>query len=403
MMSSCEYILNFTDCKLSDSEEEIIPQLYFVFGVLCTIIAMIGIIMNTITIYILRSKNNMKVLFNYLLSGLLICCNVFLLTRILIFFMFDFGFKWLQLMFPYLIYPMQKMSYTASIFMMVSMAHQRWTVILDPIKHKRISADEGSRRKRAMFYIVSAIGFAFLFNIPRLLYFKYNETTEKHEKTDFRFNYHFKVLYENLFCNVINAFAPITLLTFFNYNVYNHIKIQKEELRTVISEMQVEHPSFKLQKNVQVEQIELDSGTTVIKKRRKKERKEAERNKSHTNILLISVILFVVCHSFNCIKEFYGDLCEPFSLKVVQALSRLLLILHSSINPFIYIWKNVGFRQHLFDFFKDIICCKWKKRCSKQQHKETAISSSAPHSSKGGQNRVSLLPEPSKAGDRNGN
>ena len=153
---------------------------------------------------------------------------------------------------------------------------------------------------------------------------------------------------------------------------------------------------------MQEEPIELNSDTKTLRKRRKKERKENERNKSHTNILLISVILFVVCHSFNCIKEFYGELCEPFSLKVMQALSRLLLILHSSINPFIYIWKNVGFRQHLLNLLKDIFSCKWKNLFPTNQHKETDLTSSAPPSSKGGPNQVSLLSGQNTTIHRNG-
>ena len=74
------------------------------------------------------------------------------------------------------------------------------------------------------------------------------------------------------------------------------------------------------------------------------------RNKNHTVVLFIIVMVFIFCHSLRCIYEFYDGIYEPFEIKVMQMVSRLLLIVHSSANPFIYMIKIRKFRKHLYGF-----------------------------------------------------
>ena len=292
--------------------------------------------------------------------------------------MFDFNFKELHKVYHFLIYPFEKMTFTSCIFLIVAIAHQRWVVISSPIRHKQVTSSKESRRKRALFYILPSIGCAVMFNIPKFLSYQYNKVTQKHEQTDLRQNYHFVILYENLFCNAMNAFVPITLLIFFNWNVYNHIKTQKNEMAKTIAEIKRAHPSFKLQKEIRVETRDIHPDSTLGRQHTKR-RKIEDRNRNHTIILFTSILVFIICHSFNCLKEFYDDFCEPFPIKVMQILSRLLLILHSSSYPFIYIWKNAEFRLQLKKLYRDIIVCECKQgsfsRTNADSEKSTSISS----------------------------
>ena len=104
---------------------------------------------------------------NYLLSSVLIANNVFLLTKILNAFYWDFRFKSLMWVISYLVYPIEKTSLAASIFLTISLAHQRWVLTWNPTVYKRLSHTRQSRSKRILYYILPAIIFALLFNIPK--------------------------------------------------------------------------------------------------------------------------------------------------------------------------------------------------------------------------------------------
>ena len=391
---------DLSGAELSSAQDDAMFKIYFWFdGVISTTFAMIGLVMNSVTIFILTTNKDMKNMFNYLLSSVLIANNVFLLTKILNAFYWDFKLKSLMWVIPYLVYPIEKTSLAASIFLTISLAHQRWVLTWNPTMYKRLSHTRQSSSKRILYYILPAIIFALLFNIPK--WFSYSIIKVKDEdgdeieykivKTTLKTNFHFVVLYENLFSMVITAFAPITLLVFFNWNVYRFIhqkQTEIEENMRLIEESEFksspgrssgssttftfESTQHKGQK--QSEDQQRTSFLGSLKRQREKDKvpyqsqpsyaaerqrrkKKIKRNKNQTKILFIIIILFIFCHSLRCLHEFYDGLYESFTVKVMQSISRFLLIVHSSANPFIYIMKNLLFRKHLVSFIINVVFC----------------------------------------------
>ena len=81
-----------------------------------------------------------------------------------------------------------------------------------------------------------------------------------------------------------------------------------------------------------------------------------KKNKTHIDILFIIIALFVICHFPRCFLKFYEVFYEPFWIKVLGTIERLLLIIHFSANSFIYMIKNDTFRKHIFLISKKLFC-----------------------------------------------
>lgn len=347
--------LNINNCTLKGSErfgvdKDIEDALHFwIDGVICVLILTIGLITNSITVFILRSKEDMKQMFNYLLSCLLIIDNVYLVMRLIGICYWDFENKsqvaaWTQ---AYLAYPFEKISLTAAIFTTVCLAHQRYVAILDPTTFLLLEGKSDSKRKRTISYMLPVIVFAVVVNIPKFFSYTYEIITDNQDdenitfyavtKLPLRCNYHFIVMYENLVINIITVFAPITSLMLFNWSVHKYIRGQQKEIKAVSMELGPQSPT----QNLEDEQ----HGNTI----------KMNRSKVHTKILFIIIFVFVFCHGPRCLVKFYDVFYEPFEIKVMKVLNRLLLIIHSSVTPLIYITNNDRFREHLSTLIRNTL------------------------------------------------
>ena len=202
--------------------------------------------MNSITMYILRSHNNMKVMFNHLISGVLIADTVHLLSRILSAYIYDIkctecSWLWFR---PYIVHTIENISLTTSIFITISIAHQRWAITWDPLWHIEISSCQKSRRRRTMFYVLPAIVITVLINIPKLFCYEYDEDSRLEQKTELKTNPHFVVLYEHILCMFLNTFAPITLLILFKWSVYSFVEFNEKDIKGVITGIKLTRASF---------------------------------------------------------------------------------------------------------------------------------------------------------------
>ena len=366
MKQSTLNTLDFTTPNTLVIKKDILMDFNFWFGgVACIVLAMLGILMNSITLYILRSHSNMKVMFNYLLSGVLISNNIYLLTRILTAYIYDISFQdvsWLWIL-PQIVYPIEHISLTASIFITISIAHQRWAITWDPLWLREISASRKSRRRRTLLYILPAITIATIVNIPKFFCYVVDENRGQIEKSAICKNSHFVALYENLFKKVVDAYAPITLLILFNWSVYNFIKSNEKDIQGAMTEIKLTRASFQFVKHKTV-QIKIDENEDhdSLEKHKKKTTLIRARNKSHTTILFTSVIVFVFCHGFNCLPSYYNGLHVGVEIKIVRAVARFLIIFNSSINPFIYVLKNKQFRENILNEAKRLCCVRKKAK-----------------------------------------
>ena len=304
-------------CELTENEQKVMEGFYFwLDGVIGCILAMLGIIVNFLSIYILTSKKDLRNRSTYLLLGLLVAQNVFLLTRIINSFYFDFNWRCLAVLIPYIVYPIEKVSLTSSVFLTVCLAHQGYSVICDFDKSSQISFNQKICRKRTIQYILVSIITSVLFNIPRCFCYevvKEEDGFYKVSSLPLRKNFHYVVFYENFISNILTVFAPITMLIFFNWSIYLFVVEKRQE-------------------------IELWNMDVQIKK----------QSKNHSKTLIIIIVIFIICHLPRCFLKFYDGFYDPLGIKIVGSLERVLLILHSFSNTGIYLIKNIPFRSYYF-------------------------------------------------------
>lgn len=120
------------DCPdYSDEEAQLMQKVSFAIeGVVQTIVAIFGILGNSLASYILASRKEMRNAFNLLLVTLACFDSLYLFGSILESFrkpdLFDMATETHILLFPHLLYPFTQFTFTASIFMTVAIALERY-------------------------------------------------------------------------------------------------------------------------------------------------------------------------------------------------------------------------------------------------------------------------------------
>ena len=313
-----------TGSRLSTSDEEMMNEIHFwADGVFGSIIAIIGLVMNSLAIYILSTKEELSHITTEILCKLLVSENMYLLLKLIKIFYFDFHFKSLAIVIPYFVYPVENICLTMSVFLMICLAHQGYVMTMDLEKYERASACKTSRKRRIVRYMIPVIVSSVIINIPRFFCYKLislEGNIYEIEKTELRRNFHYVVFYDNFICNILTVFTPINLILFFNWNIYLFVKEKRHEM----------------------EEWDMDSNVR-------------NKNKTHANILFLILILFAICHFPRCFLKFYEVFYEPFWIKIFATIERLLLMIHFSLNSFIYMIKNETFRNHFRSILKNSV------------------------------------------------
>ena len=328
-----ELVCGISRISLTEEEKEILKVVHYWFdGALGITIVCIGMVMNTIATMILRSKEDMKQMMSYLLSVLFIINNVFLLAKFINALVYDFGYKILNVIIPHFVYPVERTCLSAMVFCIICLAHQMYIMIWDPKEYNYISASAASCRKRLAFYIIPCIVLAVAINIPRwLTYELYIEGDDyKIRKSDLFKKFEYVVFYENFFMNIITVFMPMTFLVYFNWSVYNIIRMKQLEIKDKLEY--------------------LDNTTTQNNTQLKKRLMSQVQNRDLTNTLIFIIIMFIVCHLPRCFTKFYEGFYVSLELKIFESVQRTLMIIQATATPFIYIRRNKKFWEHVHRF-----------------------------------------------------
>ena len=279
----------------------------------CTI-AIIGLVINSLVIFILRTKQDMKHVSTGLFCSLLVADNMFLAIQMISNVYWNFDVKGLGYLVSYIAYPMEKIFLTITIFLTVCIAHQGSAMVTDFEMYEKITSNQTSRRKKILFYVLPVVISAVIVNIPRFFCYEFNDG--RVEKTSLRENFHFIVVYNNFVANILTVFGPITMLLFYNWNIYLFIH----------------------EKHKEIEEWNMDE-------------KVRKQNKIHANILFVIIIMFVACHLPRCFLKFYKGFYEPLWIKVLLSLSRMLITFHKSTTAIIYIVKHTKVQNYLYKMF----------------------------------------------------
>ena len=113
-----------------EEEEQMLQKVSFVIeGVVQTIVAILGILGNSLASFILCTRKEMRNAFNLLLVTLACFDSLYLFGSILESFrksdVFDMATHTHTILFPHLLYPFTQFTFTASIFMTVAIALER--------------------------------------------------------------------------------------------------------------------------------------------------------------------------------------------------------------------------------------------------------------------------------------
>ena len=324
----CNFSVAKIDCdlhikqysQLSEEEKQIKDNVHFwIDGVTNSSIAIIGLFINSIIIFILRTKNDLKHVSTGLFCGLLIADNLYLAIKVISNCYWNFDLHHIAFLISYIIYPLEKIFLTVTIFSTIAIAHQGSEMATDFERYDRISANQTSRRKKITQYVLPVVILSLIVNIPR--FFCYQVNNGRVERTELRRNFHFVVVYNNFVTNILTVFGPITLLMFYNWNIYLFISEKCREIE-----------EWKMDKKIR------------------------KRNKIHANILFIIIIMFVVCHLPRCFLKFYSGFYEPLWIEILLSISRMMVVFHKSTTAIIYIVKNAKVQKYLKALFKELDC-----------------------------------------------
>ena len=142
---------------------------YYVEGVVLCCFAIPGLFANIVTIVVLLKQKSVKSIFSSLLICLFLFDSLILSCGVIWSFQTYFGISSnIQMMlFPIFVYPLKNISMTASIFMTVAIAHERYTAIREPVRYRRMMLDSNIRRRHFFKYLFLIILASVIFNIPK--------------------------------------------------------------------------------------------------------------------------------------------------------------------------------------------------------------------------------------------
>ena len=145
---------------------------FWLKGIFVLCVAFTGFILNIIAVHILSTRNSMQNTFNSLLIFLfLIDCFYLVIEEVssvqTILATTEENDDLITLLVPHFLYPMESVSLTASIFMTIGIAHERYVAIKSPIKHRQSMRSNGARRARLAKYIILVVFFSFSINVPK--------------------------------------------------------------------------------------------------------------------------------------------------------------------------------------------------------------------------------------------
>jgi len=311
-----------SDCpEYQDEDYELLDRMEQYLGVyFSTFLAAFGIIANIAAILIF-SKKSFKSNFNNLLVALAVADLLFLVLSVI-----DSVAKclhplrahWLAgwiielhvHLYPYFLWPLHNILYSAGIFMTISISIERYLAIYSPLIYRNRSSSWN-----LIFHILPVMAVSLVINIPKFLESKIvydpNSTLTDIDITDLRLSEHYVFYYQNLTRLVLLGLVPLILLTFLNVRVYSAIQ----------------------------------------------ERKTNIKEKTYSVILLIIVSIFILCNVprvvFNVYENsvFHNRNCEPplWSHYFYILSNRLLPILNATVNFFIYFFTAKKFRKALFN------------------------------------------------------
>ena len=189
---------SYLNCPIfTNRTREINDQISFwIGGIAVCHITIAGFILNLITLYVLFADSTMKNVFNNIFMALIINDNISILFMVFETFATNLGFQTIahEILYPNFTLPFTSISLTASIFLTIVIAHERYDATRYPISHRQSLISAKARRILFSKYILCVLVSTIIINLPKFFeaelvwncthfknttdIFSYNTTTE---------------------------------------------------------------------------------------------------------------------------------------------------------------------------------------------------------------------------------
>ncbi|XP_023344057.1 FMRFamide receptor [Eurytemora carolleeae] len=146
-------------------------------------------------------------------------------------------------MFPYVLHPLNSIALTASIYMTMAIAIERYIAVYHPLDYNRVMMDATTHSRRLAGYLIPVCLVAILFNIPKFLESRIVFIGENiHlDITELRTSELYVTYYHNWARLMVLGVVPVLVISFLNFKIYTAVRSRRggrkrydEHLSTVL-------------------------------------------------------------------------------------------------------------------------------------------------------------------------
>ena len=329
---------------------------FWIEGVIATAIGFTGILMNIIFCYVL-SRREMRNVFNFLLIALVFFDNIYLLCHSLEAFRLYFSMtsEIYILLIPKFFYPLRRISFCSSMFMIIAISMERYIAVSRPISlHLNIRNDRKQQIKRVLKYVLPVFISSVIVCLPSFFststyYDDELKLLQLKIRDKFRQSPNYGVYYKGIIRLLIGAIIPFSTILCLNFKTYGIIRKRRKNQTSLnlsngneerINNEETESP-FILRRHL--------AGTSV--------EKSSEENLSI--IFLAIAIIFVVCHSPRAVIHLYDIIAagkyldctnagysgSPVWYRFVYDIGHAFAAINSSVNSAVYCVFSSKYRE----------------------------------------------------------
>ena len=396
---------------------------FWVNGVCTSIVVVCGIFLNCFAIHIIRKRYDGTNIFYQMLLRLLCFDICVLLTwmNLSLFTAFRLNNRIIIELVPYFSYPATHIAISASTFMTLAIAHERYLAVKYPLKYSEDMKTPKILARRLRIYMIMVLLISITFNLPyffelEVSYIKFSNKTangslvhsgmclevngtsknnscnQLHSEIRAKLGYTFLAkhpyylkYYKNISRLILGGIIPFALLIYFNTMIYKAIK-KSIRLRRRLTLSEPPSRLISVQSGVGDAIGSFKRRHSELHTSRRRSRLISERSmggdsigsfkRANSGLLVTSkrreevnlsmvfvvmVIVFIVCNTLKFGLNFYdgvnGTVGASSISRIIAYFSNLLVILNSSINMIIYCVMNAKFRRHLSTAIKSLLPC----------------------------------------------
>jgi len=342
-------------------------------GILLIGFGCFGLVGNLLSIIVLNTKDMKSNCFNNLLTALNITDSLHIIFAVLDVVRYDFPSTYSLLlpdphMYPYVHYPAFRISFCASIYLIIGVGVERYLAVCRPHHFREVQG----RSNRALMYIVPAMAFAVLINMTKFMEVEVAHycvdfthcdqalVTEQtfHKVTDLRNNVWYVIYYHCWFWVIVTGLVPFLILAVLSINIYRSMERLKRRL--TLKKKTVDSGLLLLAQDNLKETQGAEEKRFAFRHKRQSTGSTNQANKdcNLSIILICTTLTFFLLHLPRVLTSLYEALtirsqlnCTdkgkdflPLWFLYILAAMNTLLVVNASSNIIIYLTVGHSFR-----------------------------------------------------------